>query len=80
MYVKNRLQYRRFQTRVVHVGDLKLGGTHPIRIQSMTNTPTTDVDATVAQIRLMVDAGAELVRVTAPGIEDARALGDIRPA
>jgi len=78
MYVGNRLRYRRFPTREVRAGELGIGGSQPIRIQSMTTTPTGDVDATAAQVRLLVEHGCELVRITAPGLAEARALGRIR--
>jgi (E)-4-hydroxy-3-methylbut-2-enyl-diphosphate synthase len=60
------------------VGDVGVGGENPIRLQSMTTTPTTDVDATVAQSIRMIEAGCEIVRITAPTTADARALGAIR--
>jgi (E)-4-hydroxy-3-methylbut-2-enyl-diphosphate synthase len=56
--------YQRRQTAVVDVAGVKVGGTHPIVVQSMTNTDTADVDATVAQVRALHQAGSELVRVT----------------
>src|SRR6266700_5144924 len=56
--------YQRRQSLVVDVGGVKVGGTHPIVVQSMTNTDTADVDATVAQVRALHEAGSELVRVT----------------
>ncbi len=56
--------YQRRQTVVVNVGGVKVGGAHPIVVQSMTNTDTADVDATVAQVRALHQAGSELVRVT----------------
>ncbi len=56
--------YRRRQAVVVDVGGVKVGGTHPIVVQSMTNTDTADVDATAAQVRALHQAGSELVRVT----------------
>lgn len=70
--------YHRRKTRVVYVGEVGVGGKNPIRLQSMTTTPTTDVDATVAQSIRMIDAGCEIVRITAPKMADARALGEIR--
>ena len=60
------------------VGKVGVGGSHPIRLQSMTTTPTTDVEATVAQSIRMIEAGCEIVRITAPTMADARALGEIR--
>src|SRR5216117_517012 len=56
--------YQRRQTIVVDVGGVKVGGAHPIVVQSMTNTDTADVDATAAQVRALHQAGSELVRVT----------------
>jgi (E)-4-hydroxy-3-methylbut-2-enyl-diphosphate synthase len=60
------------------VGDLGIGGVNPIRVQSMTTTPTQDVSATVAQCLVLAKAGCELVRITAPTVADAEALGEIR--
>ena len=65
-------------TRVVRVGDVALGGDNPIRIQSMTTTDTQDVAATVAQTERLAAAGCEIVRITAPSVRDAEALGEIR--
>src|SRR5881296_2240514 len=56
--------YQRRQAVVVDVGGVKVGGSHPIVVQSMTNTDTADVDATAAQVRALHEAGSELVRVT----------------
>ncbi len=69
---------RRRLTRVVMVGDVGVGGDHPIRLQSMTTTRTLDTTATVDQIVRLVDAGCEIARVTAPTVADARNLGEIR--
>ncbi|MEK9144085.1 MAG: (E)-4-hydroxy-3-methylbut-2-enyl-diphosphate synthase, partial [Elusimicrobiota bacterium] len=71
---------KRRKTRVVRVGTLGIGGDNPIRLQSMTTTDTCDVEATTAQALRMVEAGCELVRITAPTVEDARALGRIKVA
>jgi (E)-4-hydroxy-3-methylbut-2-enyl-diphosphate synthase len=79
-YVADAYRYRRRPTRVVYVGDVGVGGSHPIRVQSMTTTDTMDTDATVAQIVRLVKAGCEIVRVTAPTVEDARNIGAIRKA
>ena len=65
-------------TRVVCVGDVAVGGDNPIRIQSMTTTDTQDVAATVAQAERLAAAGCEIVRITAPSVRDAEALGEIR--
>jgi len=56
--------YQRRKTVAVDVGGVKVGGAHPIVVQSMTNTDTADVDATAAQVRALHQAGSELVRVT----------------
>jgi (E)-4-hydroxy-3-methylbut-2-enyl-diphosphate synthase len=68
----------RQRTNVVHVGSVPLGGGHPIVVQSMTDTDTADVEATVAQTRLLADAGSELVRVTVNTADAARAAPEIR--
>jgi len=72
------LHYRRRPTREVKVGDVGVGGNNAIRIQSMTTPATHDVDATVEQIRRLVDTGCEIVRVTVPSTKDAEALPQIR--
>lgn len=73
------LQPRR-KTRVVNVGGVGIGGDNPIRVQTMTNTDTLDIAATVTQIKACVEAGAELVRLTTPTVQHVRALGPIREA
>jgi (E)-4-hydroxy-3-methylbut-2-enyl-diphosphate synthase len=70
--------YQRFSTREVKVGDIGIGGNNPIRIQSMTTTDTMDTIATVEQTIRMVDAGCEIVRITAPSIKDAENLKNIK--
>ena len=69
--------YQRRQAVVVDVGGVKVGGTHPIVVQSMTNTDTADVDATAAQVRALHEAGSELVRVTVNNEAAAQAVPDI---
>ncbi len=69
--------YQRRQAVVVDVGGVKVGGTHPIVVQSMTNTDTADVDATAAQVRALHEAGSELVRVTVNNDAAAEAVPDI---
>ena len=71
---------KRTQTRQVWLGKVAIGGGAPITIQSMTNTDTRDVAATVAQIRALAEAGCEIVRCTVPDMEAARALKAIRAA
>ena len=68
----------RENTRKVQIGDVVIGGGSPIRIQSMTNTRTEDVDATVAQILRLEQAGCEIIRCTVPSLEAAQALARIR--
>ncbi|MCI9465812.1 MAG: flavodoxin-dependent (E)-4-hydroxy-3-methylbut-2-enyl-diphosphate synthase [Ruminiclostridium sp.] len=65
-------------TRQIHVGGLPIGGGAPVSIQSMTNTPTADVEATVAQIRRLAAAGCEIVRVAVPDQAAARAITEIK--
>ncbi len=72
--------YERFTTREVSIGNVKLGGSHPIRVQSMTTTDTMDTAKTVAQSIRMIEAGCELVRITAPSIKEAENLRQIKEA
>ena len=65
-------------SRSVRVGSLELGGGNPIRVQSMTNTDTRDVEATVAQIARLEAAGCEFVRVAVPDMEAASRLGELK--
>ena len=60
------------------VGNVGVGGSNPIRLQSMTTTRTTDTDATVAQSIRMIQAGCEIVRITAPTVDDAKNLKNIK--
>jgi len=68
----------RDKTRVVHIGGVPVGGGHPIVIQSMTDTDTRDVNATVKQINALADAGCEIVRVAVPDVEAAEAIKKIK--
>jgi len=70
--------HTRFPTRIVNIGNVPLGGHHPIRVQSMTNTDTLDTNATVAQAIRMIDAGCEYVRIAVPGIMEAENLRNIK--
>ncbi|MDE5940102.1 MAG: flavodoxin-dependent (E)-4-hydroxy-3-methylbut-2-enyl-diphosphate synthase [Lachnospiraceae bacterium] len=72
------LKKHREQTKVITIGDRKIGGGNPILIQSMTNTPTEDVEATVAQILRLEKAGCEIIRCTVPTMEAAQALAKIK--
>lgn len=68
----------REKTRKVRIGDVLIGGSHPIAIQSMTNTKTEDVQATVAQILKLEAAGCEIIRCAVPTMEAAQALKEIK--
>ena len=68
----------RRKTRVVQVGDIGIGGDNPVRVQTMTNTNTLDVQETVEQIMKCVEAGAEMVRLTTQTVEHAQALEEIK--
>lgn len=68
----------RDNTRVVHIGDRVIGGGNPILIQSMTNTKTNDIAATVAQIQRLAEAGCDIIRCTVPDLEAARAIAQIK--
>lgn len=70
----------RDKTKVIHIGDRVIGGGNPILIQSMTNTKTNDVAATVAQIRRLAKAGCDIVRCTVPDLEAAKAIAQIKNA
>ena len=77
-YCNSLTSYSRYVTREVSVGDLIIGGNNPIRIQSMTTTDTMNTLATVEQSIRMIDAGCELVRITAPSINEAKNLEEIK--
>ena len=72
--------YQRRSSHQVHVGNLTLGGDAPLRIQSMTTADTMDIEKTVAESERMIDAGCELVRITAPSKKEAEALKTIADA
>ena len=68
----------REHTRVIQIGDRVIGGGNPILIQSMTNTRTEDVKATVEQIHKLEKAGCEIIRCTVPTMEAAQAIREIK--
>ncbi|MGN0420315.1 MAG: flavodoxin-dependent (E)-4-hydroxy-3-methylbut-2-enyl-diphosphate synthase [Acetatifactor sp.] len=68
----------REKTKIIKIGDRYIGGGNPILIQSMTNTKTEDVEATVAQILALEKAGCEIIRCTVPTLEAAKALAEIK--
>lgn len=77
-YCNSLTEYSRYQTREVFVGDIPLGGNNPIRIQSMTTTDTMDTNATVEQCIRIIEAGADYVRITAPSMNEAKNLENIK--
>jgi len=77
-YCESLTTYKRLTTRVVKIGDLYIGGSHPIRMQTMTTTDTMDTMATVEQAIRCIEAGAELVRITAPSKNEAENLLNIK--
>ena len=77
-YCDSLTKFTRFKTKEVLVGNIGIGGGNPIRIQSMTTTNTLDTEASVQQAIKMIDAGCELVRLTAPSLKDAKNLYEIK--
>ncbi|MFV8818113.1 flavodoxin-dependent (E)-4-hydroxy-3-methylbut-2-enyl-diphosphate synthase [Haliea sp. E17] len=76
--MKTESPIKRRKSRQIHVGNVAVGGDAPISVQSMTNTDTCDVDATVAQVQAIADAGGDIVRVSVPSMEAAEAFRAIR--
>src|SRR5438105_15026213 len=68
----------RRKTRLIHVGNVAIGGDAPIAVQSMTTTYTRDIESTLAQIYRLEDVGCEIVRVAVPEMEDAVVLREIK--
>jgi (E)-4-hydroxy-3-methylbut-2-enyl-diphosphate synthase len=79
-YCNSLTTYQRFITKEVKVGNLIIGGGNPVRVQTMTTTDTMDTDKTVAQVIKCIEAGAELVRITAPSKKEADNLAHIKAA
>jgi len=77
-YCPSLTHYERWLTREVNIGDVPMGGEHPIRIQSMTTVDTMDTLGSVEQTIRMVEAGCEYVRITAPSIKEANNLAEIK--
>ncbi|MDF1672178.1 MAG: (E)-4-hydroxy-3-methylbut-2-enyl-diphosphate synthase [Vicingaceae bacterium] len=77
-YCNSLTQYQRFKTREVMIGSVGIGGDNPIRVQSMTTTDTMDTIGTVEQSIRMIDAGCEIVRITAPSKKEAENLANIK--
>jgi (E)-4-hydroxy-3-methylbut-2-enyl-diphosphate synthase len=78
LYCESLTSYKRLKTREVKIGDLLLGNFHPIRVQTMTTTDTLNTQATVEQSIRCIEAGAELVRITAPSKHEAENLLNIK--
>ncbi|HMJ48510.1 MAG TPA: (E)-4-hydroxy-3-methylbut-2-enyl-diphosphate synthase, partial [Ferruginibacter sp.] len=74
LYCESLKEYKRLSTRVIRVGNILLGGNNPIRVQTMTTTDTMDTNATIEQCIRCIEAGAELVRITAPSKKEAENL------
>ena len=74
---KKQVMSTEFISREITIGNLRLGGSQPIRIQSMTNTPTLDTNATVEQVIRLAQAGCEMVRITAANMHEAENLENI---
>jgi len=79
-YCHSLSSYKRLKTREVRIGDLLLGADHPIRLQTMTTTDTMNTEATVAEAIRCIEAGAELIRITAPSKKEAENLANIKKA
>ena len=73
----NLSEFNRRKTHDVHIGGVTIGSAHPVAVQSMTNTPTADTEASVAQCERIADAGAGIVRLTAQGRREGENLGNI---
>ena len=78
IYCPSLTHYERWNTREVMIGNLGIGGNNPIRIQSMTTTNTMDTEGSIAQSIRMINAGCELVRITAPSVKEAENLQHIK--
>ena len=78
LYCNSLTSYSRLKTLEVKIGDVPMGANHPIRVQSMTTTDTMDTKATVEQCVRMIEAGCEYVRITAPSINEAKNLENIK--
>ena len=70
--------FNRKKTRRINVGNVPVGGMAPVSVQSMTTTPTADVDATVSQIKRLQSAGCEIIRVAVPDHQAAEAIRAIK--
>ncbi len=76
-YCEDYGNYQKWETREIHIGNLKLGGNNPVRLQSMSSRNPMDTEANVEQAIRIIEAGGELVRFTAPTVKDAENIGNI---
>ena len=74
----NQFNYSRRQSDAIQIGSLLLGGSNPVRVQSMANTDTNDIENSVAQCLRIVEAGGEIVRFTTQGVREAESIGKIQ--
>ena len=74
----NQLEIKRRKSRLIHVGNVPVGGDSEITVQSMTNTLTTDINKTVGQIKELEKVGADLIRVSVPDEDSAKAFKEIK--
>ena len=77
-YCNSLTSYSRYLTREVKIGNIALGGNNPLRVQSMTTPDTMDTIATVEQSIRIIEAGSDYVRITAPSINEAKNLENIK--
>ena len=77
MWKINQFNYSRRTSNAIQIGSVSLGGTHPVRVQSMANTDTNDIENSIAQCLRIVEAGGDIVRFTTQGIREAESIGKI---
>ena len=77
-YIDSLIKYKRFETYKVNVGGVKIGGENPIRVQTMCNTNTLDINGSVEQCKRVADKGAQMVRLTTQGFKEVEALEKIK--
>ncbi|MFT3752907.1 MAG: 4-hydroxy-3-methylbut-2-en-1-yl diphosphate synthase [Paludibacter sp.] len=80
MWKLNQFNYSRRQSNAIQIGNILLGGSNPVRVQSMANTDTNDIENSVAQCLRIVEAGGEIVRFTTQGVREAESIGKIHAA
>lgn len=77
MYTHSLLKYKRRDTYLVKIGNINIGNNNPVSLQTMTNTPTSDIDATTNQVIKAFEAGADIVRITTPSMRDIENIAEI---